>query len=53
MKWYLYLTNNNGKRFAVNYYYGYKTKRYALECLAQAQKLVELGQIQKAEIVKE
>lgn len=52
MKWYLYLTNLNGKRFVVNYY-GYKTKRFGLECLAEAQKLVDKGQLLKAELVKE
>lgn len=52
MKWYLYLTNIDGKRFVANYY-GYKTKRFALQCLEQAQQLVEKGQLLKAEIVKE
>ena len=51
-KWYLYLTNIDGKRFVANYY-GYKTKRFALQCLEEAQKLVDKGQLLKAEIVKE
>ena len=43
MKWYLYLAS----------YYGYKTKRQGLEGLAKAQKLVDKGQLLKAELIKE
>lgn len=52
MKWYLYLTNLEGKRRVASYN-GYKTKKRGLEGLAQAQKLVDKGQLLKAELIKE
>jgi hypothetical protein len=51
-KWFLYLTNLKGKSFVANYY-GYKTKKFGLECLTEAQKLIDKGQLLKAELVKE
>ena len=49
MKWFLYLTNLKGKRFVASYY-GYTSKNRALEDLKHAQKLVDKGQLLKAEL---
>lgn len=51
-RWYVFLTNKEGRRGSINYY-GFKTKREAIVILEQAQKLVDEGEILKAEIVKE